>query len=135
MPSSNNYIWLLMHNIIYDVSKSKSFYDIAAEFLKSAYKDLQEQRFRPFVESLSIAAENLARARIYLLPDKEIRKIRKHGGIQSRVNIYARTDSVIKTGQKDAFNNLMKLRDNARYNPSFSLNREDADNLFNQIKN
>jgi len=126
--------WFVGFSFIYDVSKSKELYDIAAEFMKSAYADLQEKRHRPFIESALIAAENLAKARIYLLPDEEIRKAKTHGLVQSKVNRYAQTNSIIKLDQKDVFNELIKLRDKARYDPMFSLNHSKAEKTFEALK-
>lgn len=126
--------WFSGFSFIYDVSKSKELYDVAAEFMKSAYADLEEKRYRPFVESALIAAENLAKARIYLLPDEEIRKAKTHGAVHGKVNRYARTNSIIKIDQKDVFNELVRLRDKARYDPKFSLKQESAEKMFEALK-
>lgn len=126
--------WFSGFSFIYDISKSKELYDVAAEFMKSAYADLKEKRYRPFVESALIAAENLAKARIYLLPDEEIRKAKTHGVVHGKVNRYARTNSIIKIDQKDVFNELIRLRDKARYDPKFSLKQESAEKMFEVLK-
>lgn len=104
------------------------------EFMGSAYLDMENGRYHPFVESAWIAAENLAKARIYLLPDQEIRKAKTHGLVQSKVNSYAKTNSIIKTEYKDVFNKLIKLRNNARYNPSFKMTSKDAENIYKSLK-
>ena len=126
--------WFVGFSFIYDVSKSKKLYDIAVEFMKSAYADLENKRYRPFVESALIAAENLAKARIYLIPDKEIRKAKTHGLVRGKVNSYAKTDSIIKISYKDGFNKLVKLRDKARYNPDFSMSQGGAEAIYKTLK-
>jgi len=126
--------WFVGFNFIYDVSKSKELYDIAIEFMKSAHSSLKNKQYRPFVESAYIAVENLAKARIYLLPDEDIRKTKKHGTVHGKVNIYSRTNSVIKTVYKNVFNRLTVLRDKARYEPSFKLSHSEADKLFKALK-
>ena len=126
--------WFVGFSFIYDVSKSKKLYDIAIEFMKSAYSDLENKQYRPFVESALIAAENLAKARIYLIPDQEIRKAKTHGLVHGKVNSYAKTDSLIKISYKDGFNKLVKLRDKARYSPHFSMNHNEAEIIFKSLK-
>lgn len=126
--------WFVGFSFIYDVSKSKELYDISIQFMKSAYSDLQEKRYRPFIESAFIAAENLAKARIYLLPDKEIRITKKHGLIRSKVNRYAQSNSIIKHDQKDMFNVLSVLRDKARYDPKFVIEYSKAENIFKTLR-
>lgn len=126
--------WFVGFSFIYDVSKSKKLYDIAIEFMKSAYADLENKRYRPFVESALIAAENLAKARIYLIPDQEIRKAKTHGLVRGKVNSYAKTDSIIRVGYKDGFNKLVKLRDKARYSPDFSMNHDEAVGIHQSLK-
>ena len=126
--------WFVGFSFIYDVSKSKELYDIAIEFMKSAYSSLKSKRYRPFVESALIAAENLAKARIYLLPDKDIRKTKKHGMVHGKVNIYSRTNNVIKTSFKGVFNRLTVLRDKARYKPGFKLSHNEAEKMFKALK-
>lgn len=126
--------WFVGFSFMYDLSKSKQLYDMAIEFMGSAYVDMENERYRPFLESSWIAAENLAKARIYLLPDQEIRKAKTHGLVQSKVNSYARTNSVIKTEYKDVFNKLVKLRNNARYNPEFKMTSKDAENIYKSLK-
>ncbi|MDP2692854.1 MAG: HEPN domain-containing protein, partial [bacterium] len=125
--------WFVGFSFIYDVSKSKQLYDIAIEFMKSAHSDLDNKRYRPFVESALVAAENLAKARIYLIPDQEIRKAKTHGLVHGKVNSYARTDSIIKIDYKDGFNKLIGLRDKARYEPEFKLNHVEAEKLFKSL--
>lgn len=126
--------WFVGFSFIYDVSKSKKLYDIAIEFMKSAHSDLENKRHRSFIASLYVAAENLAKARLYLLPDKEIRKSKKHGTVHGKVNIYSRSDSIIKVRQKKAFNLLHSLRDAARYEFKFKLTQSKAKELFDSIK-
>lgn len=126
--------WFVGFSFIYDVSKSKQMYDVAIEFMKSAYSDLENKRYRPFVESALIAAENLAKARLYLIPDQDIRKAKTHGLVHGKVNSYARTDSIIKIGYKDGFNKLIKLRDKARYSPDFEMDHDDAEKIFKSFK-
>jgi len=125
--------WFVGFSFIYDVTKSKELHSIAIEFMRSAQVDLEAKRYRSFVELASIAAENLAKARIYLLPDDEIRKAKTHKVIRNKVNSYARTNSVIKTDQKDVFNELMKLRDVARYRPDFILDDKKAKDMFEAL--
>lgn len=126
--------WFVGFSFIYDVSKSKQLYDIGIEFMKSAYSDLENKRYRPFVESALIAAENLAKARLYLIPDQEIRKAKTHGLVHGKVNSYARTDSIIRVSYKDGFNKLVKLRDKARYSQDFSLKHEEAEKIYESLK-
>ncbi|HUV42995.1 MAG TPA: HEPN domain-containing protein [Patescibacteria group bacterium] len=126
--------WFVGFSFIYDVSKSKEIYDIAIEFMKSAHAELEAKRYRPFVESAFVAAENLAKARIYLLPDQEIRKTKTHGLVHGKVNRYARTSSIIKTDQKDVFNELKKLRERARYDPRFSMEHKTAEEMFEALR-
>lgn len=126
--------WFVGFSFIYDVSKAKELYDIAVEFMKSSSSNLKEKQYRPFIESALIAAENLAKARLYLLPDKEIRKAKTHGLVHGKVNRYARTDSIIKLNYKDAFNELVRLREKARYKPGFKLGSKKANELFKALE-
>lgn len=126
--------WFVGFSFIYDVSKSRELYGLASEFLKSAQRDLLDGRYKPFVESLSIAFENLARARIYLFPDKEIRKAKTHRTVHAKVNIYSRTNSIIKTSQKDVFNRLSTLRGKARYDPGFRLSHAEAKKMLATVE-
>lgn len=110
--------WLLTFSFIYDVSKSKKLFEIGCEFLEAAKKSYDNGNLRPVVENLSVAAENLAKARIYFHPDEEIRKSKKHGTTWAKVNTYSRSQ-VFSEDQKVAFNRLMQTRDQARYDMDF----------------
>lgn len=125
--------WCMAFNFEYDASKSKQFLKLGAEFYSSAENEYGKQRFRQMIEPLSIAAENFAKARIYLIPDRTIRKTKTHGSIKAVVNIHAR-DGTIKAHQKSAFNKLLELRDPARYDPSFGLTPEKAKELLDAIR-
>jgi len=126
--------WFVGFSFLYDVSKSKGFYDIATEFMKSANYDLEQKRYRPFIESLFVAVENLCKARITLLPDEDMRKIRvSHRVTKKKIGMYSRTSNVIKTAYSNTFVELLKLRDKARYDPNFSLKQEDAEAFFKSV--
>lgn len=127
--------WFVGFSFIYDVSKSKELYDIGVEFMKSAYSDLQEKRYRPFVESLFVAVENLSKARIYLLPDQEIRKKRiKHSVVKKKVEMFSKTGDIIKIDHSNVFLELLKLRDQARYDTGFSMVAKEAVRLFQAVR-
>lgn len=121
-------------SFIYDTSQSKKFLELGNEYLKSAEVDYRNELFRPMIESLSIAAENFAKARLYLLPDKEIRKAKKHGLIQSKVNIYSRTSNIIGQEFRGVFNDLQNARDKARYNPDYSISKTKANKTIETLK-
>lgn len=124
--------WIITFNFIYDVSKSEKFFEIGLSFLRSANDNYKREDFRPMIEDLSVAAENLAKARIYLHPDQEIRKTKKHGTVWSKVNKYAQSN-IISTNQKDGFNQLMKYRDRARYDPEFMVQKKEATTLLDAV--
>jgi hypothetical protein len=126
--------WVIGFSFIYDVTKSKELLEIGQAYLKTPENDYHTQNFRPMVESLSVAAENLAKARIYLLPDESIRKAKKHGLVWSKVNLYSKTSNIITTNFKDTFNKLQTIRDNARYNPAFTFNPKDAKKMLNDVQ-
>lgn len=127
--------WFVGFSFIYDVSKSKARYEIAQEFIKSAHHSLSNKLYRPFVESAFIAAENLAKARLFLLPDQDIRKKRvKHSVTKRKVEMFSKTGSIIKPEHSDLFVELLRLRDQARYDPGFKLKRLDASKLFDLLK-
>jgi len=127
--------WFVGFSFIYDVSKSKELYDIAIEFMKSAHSSLKNKQYRPFVESAFIAFENLAKARIYLLPDKEIRKKRvRHSVIKKKLKVFSETGSIIKSDHSGVFMELLKLRDQARYDTGFKLNHNKAKKMFKVLR-
>lgn len=126
--------WFISFSFLYDISKSKQFLRIALDFLKSGRNDYENKNYRPMVESLSITAENLAKSRIYLHPDKVVRKAKRHKTIQTRLNIWANTSNIITKEQKDVYNKLLKLRDDARYNPKFKVNQKEALDLLNTLE-
>ena len=127
--------WAISFSFIYDSSKTKSFLGIANNYLESAENDFAKGNYRPMVESLSIAAENIAKARIYQHPDDEIRKAKTHGVIRSKVNIYAKASNIISLDFKDTFNKLLALRDKARYSINFiELKKDEAREMVDCIK-
>ena len=126
--------WVLGFSFIYDTSKSKRFLELGSEYLRSAEKDYQNGLFRPMIESLSVAAENFAKARLFLLPDKEIRKAKKHGLIRSKVNIYSKTSDIVGKEFKGIFNELQDTRDKARYNPNYSIAKNEARKMIQVLR-
>lgn len=126
--------WSLGFSFIYDTSKSKKFLQLGNEYLKSAEDDCQKELFRPMIESLSVAAENFAKARLLLLPDKEIRKAKTHGLVQSKVNIYSKTSNIIGKQFRGVFNDLQNSRDKARYNPDYSVTKNEAKKMIQALK-
>lgn len=126
--------WHIGFSFLYDSSKSDQFLKIAIRFLQTAKRDLKDGEMRSLVESLSVAMENLAKARIYLLPDKEIRKAKTHKTIKTRLNIHAKTSNIITSEQKDTFNKLLDLRDTARYDPNFSLEKKKASQFLGIVE-
>lgn len=127
-------VWISSFSFIYDISKSKAFYEKGKKFLKSAKSDIESGNYDPAIESLSVAAENLALARLYLLPDKEIRSSKTHGTIQSKVNRYAKSTDIINSSYKNAFNTLLKKRDEARYDVEFSTSENEVKGLATSIE-
>lgn len=127
--------WTIGFSFIYDATKSRELLKIGQTYLSSAQKDYLAKNYRPMVESLSIAAENFAKARLFLLPDEQIRKTRRHGLVQSKVNIYSKTSNVITTNFKDTFNRLLSIRDKARYNEAFTLKAKEAKIMLNDVHN
>ena len=127
--------WFVGFNFEYNVSTAKAFYDMSIDFMKSAHRDLTQKNYRPFIESLFVASENLSKARISLLPDKDIRKKRiNHKIIKKKIELYSLTDKNIKSNHSNTFISLLKLRDQARYDPSFTMTDEKAKNLFESMK-
>jgi uncharacterized protein (UPF0332 family) len=127
--------WILSFSFIYDKTKSQSFNKIGQQYLQSATYDLKNKNYRPFIESLSVSAENFAKARLYLLPDLEVRKLKKHSSLARKVCFYAKTSNIISSDFKDSFNSLLKLRDKARYNPDFSIKVREARALHEAVDN
>lgn len=126
--------WIIGFSFIYDASKSKELLEIGQTYLSSAQKDFHDKNYRPMIESLSIAAENFAKARLYLLPDDLIRKTQKHGLVRAKVNVYAKTSNIITTGFKDTFNKLQDIRDKARYNSQFKLTPNEAEKMIGDVE-
>jgi len=112
--------WVISFSFIYNSSRSTELIELGDDFLNSAKKAHESRHFRSVIELLSIAAENYAKARMYLLPDQEIRKSKTHGYLQTKVNLYSKTGNFFKSEFKDVFNKLLSIRDNARYNPKYS---------------
>lgn len=127
--------WIIGFSFIYDATKSKELLEIGQTYLSSAKKDFQGKNYRPMIESLSVAAENFAKARLYLLPDDLIRKTKKHGVVQAKVNIYAKTSNIINIGFKDTFNKLQTIRDKARYSTQFVMSEDEAEKMINDVSN
>jgi len=125
--------WLISFSFLYDQKKSKEFYEIGESFLESANKDLEAKNYRPFVESLSVAAENYAKSRLYLLPDLEVRTLKKHDSLKSRVCWYSMKGNIINKEFKDSFTTLLFLRDKARYKKDFTLNQNEAEKIFQSV--
>jgi len=121
-------------NFEHNVTKSKQYLSLGASFLESAKRELEYSNVRQMVELLLVAAENLVKARIYLVPDQKIRKVKTHGGTQQIVNLYAKSGKIIKPDQKDAFNRLIALRDSARYDLSFALEHTKAQTLMSTVE-
>lgn len=115
--------WVIGFNFLYQLENSKSLYDLGLEFLDSSRVNFHNGNWRSAIECLSVAAENLAKAKIYLYPDWEIRKSRKHGTVWAKVNQYHKSN-LISSSTKDTFNGLMQCRDLARYQPGFTIQKE-----------
>ncbi len=124
---------LISFNFLYGEANAKKFYEIGKEFLLVAQHAFAEKIYRSMIENLSVAAENFARAMMYMVPDEEVRKTKKHKGIQSRVNIHYRSTGIFKANHKDAYNMLMDLRDDARYSKSFFISDLVARQLLEAI--
>lgn len=126
-------VWVISFSFNYDVTKTQMFMKIGDDFLMSAIKDMEFKNWRPMLENLSIAAENFAKARLFLLPDDIVRKSRTHQGLQGRVNIHARNET-ISASFKDAFNELLHTRDKARYELDFSFDESKAGKYIEVIE-
>jgi uncharacterized protein (UPF0332 family)/ASC-1-like (ASCH) protein len=126
--------WLIGFSFDYDLSSARGIYSIALEFFMSASQDLQQKRYRPFIEAAFIAAENLGKAKIILsLPDGEIRGAKKHGTVAGKINIHARANKLIKSEFAVVFNKLQKMRDKARYDNAFEISEKEANEIFGEI--
>ncbi len=106
--------WLLAFDFRHNATRIADHVDAASEFLDAARWALENNKPRPFVDSLLGATELAAKGFLIAAPDKTLLTTRKHGYIQSRFNQEGRLKNV-DSRFVDLLNRLWNLRRPARY--------------------
>lgn len=129
-------LWVLAFDFRYGIKSSKDYYQLGNEFLKAAKYSHENDNYQATISNLFIAMENFMKARIFLYPDSEIRKItKKHSAVARKVNIHFKQSKIIKNEYKEVFNFLKRLYDKGiRYIPSMSIEKNKIEDSVNKVE-
>jgi len=128
-------LWVLAFDFRYGIKSSKDYYQLGIEFLESARDSYENNNDQAAITNLFIAMENLMKARIFLYPDCDIRKTRKHGSVAGKVNIHFKKSGIVKAEYRETFNFLKTLYDEGiRYVPGLYMEKNKVKGAINQVE-
>lgn len=127
-------LWAIAFDFRYGIQNSKKHFEVGRQFLETSEFCFQKENYQAMFVNLYLAAENLAKARILLYPDSEIRKTKKKGLVAAKVNVYSKETKMIEPEYRSTFNYLKKEYDKARYGTEFSLAEAEAERLLKTVQ-
>ena len=129
--------WHITFSFLYEKSKAQDALNIGTQFLASGKDDLDKNRLGPAVNSLFIASENIANARLVLHPLEEnadLKKTKKHSTRKNVINRYSKIGQIIPREFAEAHNQLTKMRDVARYAADSGLDKQEILNIAKTLQ-
>ena len=128
--------WKVYFSFIYENRKAKATLELGESFLQSAKADIEAARLGPAVNSLFVASENVAKARLFLQPLDDVHKpVKTHKGTQLLINRYKEIGRIIPSKYAKNHNKLLGLRELARYDPSYDIDKKFLNTSVAEIEN
>jgi uncharacterized protein (UPF0332 family) len=130
-----NGTWSIYFSFIYQRTKSRDLLRLGMDYIKSAESDIRRGLLAPAINTLCIASENIAKARLVLQPFEEVhRPIKTHSTLKSIINRHTKVGEAIRPEYAQCHNYLLSLREDARYNPAVILDAEELKRAIVEMK-
>lgn len=130
-----NGVWNIYFSFIYERTKSRDLLGLGEKYIASAESDIRRGLLAPAINTLCIASENIAKARLILQPYEGVHQpIKTHSTLKSLINRHTKIGDTIKPEYAQYHNYLFSLREKARYDPALKLEEQELKMAIVEMK-